>query len=487
MIAALLVGTMPAGAGTRVALVIGNSAYRNAPVLPDPANGARELSAALSRLGFGVRTLTDASYDDMRQALDKFEQEARGAELAVIFFAGYGIEIGGDNWLTPVDARLAIDLSVVNESFGLRSLMRSVSHTTKLGLIILDACRDDPFRAKMKSTNLPRAADRGFARVDPPGNVLVSYAARDGTTAADALGAGPYSPFTTALLKKVETPALDVRALFASIRDDVIAVTDRKQEPFLYGSLSCDEMAAIKCGWVGVSALRVTEEIANALKMTPARGALIAGVDEKGPAKTAGIQSGDVVVRFDGRDVKDVQDLFSAIKETQVGKEVDVVVIRNTKQQPQKITVGRRIERVFLADAAGPGTVGPGAQAGSSKDQTATIAPQTDISSLLDNERGPQIKLTGRSPLQGALISNLSPTLARELRLGTDGIVALSQVPNDTTAAAVGFQKGDIILKVNDQQIRKTDDLERVTRDSSRLWRLEILRKGQRITVALGG
>jgi uncharacterized caspase-like protein len=162
MIVAMFLGAVHVGAGTRVALVIGNSAYQNVPLAPNPVNDAADLSASLGRLGFDVKTLTNARYDDMRQALVDFAQQARGAEVAVIFYAGHGFQIGGENWLIPVDAQLAIDLDVVNETIGLNSLVRAVSNATKLGLVILDASRNDPFRARMQSTNLPRARERGL-------------------------------------------------------------------------------------------------------------------------------------------------------------------------------------------------------------------------------------------------------------------------------------------------------------------------------------
>jgi hypothetical protein len=240
MIVALLLGAIPANAATRVALVIGNSAYQNVPFLPNPVNDASDLSASLKRLSFDVRTLTNARYDDMRRALIDFGQQARGAEIAVIFFAGHGIQIGGENWLIPVDAQLATDLNVANETIGLQSLTRAVSNTTKLGLVMLDACRSNPFLPKMQSTNLSRAVERGFMRVEPSDNVLVAYAARDGTTAGDGLGRN--SPFTSSLLKNIETPGLEVRFLFANVRDEVMTATQRQQQPFVYGSLSRNEI-----------------------------------------------------------------------------------------------------------------------------------------------------------------------------------------------------------------------------------------------------
>jgi hypothetical protein len=240
LIIAALLGAMPATAGSRVALVIGNSSYENVPFLPNPINDAADLSAALKRMDFSVRTLTNVRYDEMRKELIAFGERASGADVAVIFFAGHGIQMGGDNWLIPVDARLATDLNVSNEAIGLQSLTRAVSNTARLGLVILDACRINPFVARMTSTNMSRAVDRGFSRVEPSDNVLVAYAARDGTTAAD--GSGRNSPFTRALLDNVETPGLEVGFLFRKIRDDVLKATNRQQQPFVYGSLSGEQI-----------------------------------------------------------------------------------------------------------------------------------------------------------------------------------------------------------------------------------------------------
>lgn len=235
-ILAVLLGITTARADNRVALVFGNSRYQSVPLLPNPANDAADMSAALTRLGFSVKTLTDARYDDMRRALIQFGRQARGVDLAVIYFAGHGIQMGTDNWLIPVDAQMAADLDIPNEAISLQSMMRAVSNTSRLGLVVLDACRNNPFSSRMQTTNGQRAVDRGFSRVEPANNVLVAYAARDGTTAQD--GSGRNSPFTQSLLKNIETPNLEVTFLFRNVRDDVLAATKRIQEPFLYGSLS---------------------------------------------------------------------------------------------------------------------------------------------------------------------------------------------------------------------------------------------------------
>ena len=239
-IIALLMGfaAAPASAdGKRVALVVGNSAYRNVPELPNPANDAGAVAAALNRLGFSVTLIANASFEEMRRGLIALGREAAGADMAVMYFAGHGMEISGENWLIPIDAELKKDIDAENEAISLRSVMLQVSNTTSLGLVVLDACRNNPFAAKMHRALALRAATAGgLGRIEPVGNVLVAYAARDGTTALD--GDGRNSPFTTALLHNIETPGIEVTFMFRNVRDDVMEATRNEQQPFVYGSLS---------------------------------------------------------------------------------------------------------------------------------------------------------------------------------------------------------------------------------------------------------
>lgn len=222
----------------RFALIIGNNDYRHVSQLSNPRNDANDMAASLERLGFTVRRVTDGTYEDMRRALIDFNRAARGAQMAIIYFAGHGIEVGGENWLIPVDAELKIDADVEHESVGLKALMVSVATASHLGLVILDACRNNPFDTRMQRTIRTRSVTRGLAAVEPTGNVLVAFAAKEGTTAAD--GTGRNSPFTGSLIRHLETPGLEINFLFRNVRDDVVRVTNREQQPFVYGSLSKD-------------------------------------------------------------------------------------------------------------------------------------------------------------------------------------------------------------------------------------------------------
>ena len=238
--AAAFAGVTPTAAaaeGRRVALVIGNGAYGNVPALLNPPNDASDIAAALKRLGFTVSLATNASFDEMRRGLIALGRDAAGADMAALYFAGHGMEINGENWLIPIDAALKRDTDAANEAISLQSAMLQVSNTTSLGLVILDACRDNPFAVRMNRSLATRAATLGgLGRIEPTGNVLVAYAARDGTTALD--GDARNSPFAAALLRNIEAPGVEVTFMFRNVRDDVMEATRNQQQPFVYGSLS---------------------------------------------------------------------------------------------------------------------------------------------------------------------------------------------------------------------------------------------------------
>jgi uncharacterized caspase-like protein len=234
----LVVAGFPAAAHAekRVALVIGNGAYKSVPALPNPLNDAQDVAAAFARLGFDVQRVANAGFNDFRKALLEFSGRARDADIAVVFYAGHGIEIGGENYLVPVDAELKTDLDTDNEAINLRTIVTAVSGAADLGLVILDACRVDPFAGKMQRTSQTRAVGRGLAPVEVVGSVLVAFAAADGTTAKD--GDGRNSPFSAALLKYLEAPGLEINFLFRNVREEVRAATNNEQRPVVYGSLS---------------------------------------------------------------------------------------------------------------------------------------------------------------------------------------------------------------------------------------------------------
>lgn len=219
----------------RVALVVGNSAYKHVIPLPNPITDAKAIAASLKRLNFDVTLLTDQGSLSMRRALRDFARKSSRSDMAVIYFAGHGMEIDGRNFLIPTDAELKQDVDVEFETISLEDIMRSVRGAKGLRMVLLDACRNNPFAQSMLMSSNTRSIGRGLARVEPEVGTLVSYAAKQGTVAQD--GDGQHSPYTKALLTHLEQPGLEVQFLFRKVRDSVLRDTNRRQEPFTYGSL----------------------------------------------------------------------------------------------------------------------------------------------------------------------------------------------------------------------------------------------------------
>jgi len=238
--------SQPALAEKRVALAIGNANYRNVSHLPNPAGDANLLASTFTQAHFDVVTLrTDLTANEMRRALREFGDKARDADVAVIYYAGHGLEVDGTNYLIPIDATLDRDSDVYDEALPLDRLLVAVEPARRLRLVILDACRDNPFARTMKRTVAQRAIGRGLARVEPATpNTMIAFAAKAGFTAFD--GDSKNSPYAVALAAHLTTPGLDVRKAFGFVRDDVLKATENRQEPFIYGSLGGNDVALVQ-------------------------------------------------------------------------------------------------------------------------------------------------------------------------------------------------------------------------------------------------
>jgi hypothetical protein len=233
-----------ASADNRVALVIGNSAYQHAAYLANPVNDAQAVADLLSANGYTVDLRRDLDIRELRRAVGLFAERVRAADKAVVFYAGHGIEVDGVNYLIPVDAKLERDFDVEDETISLDRVLRSIEPVRRLRLVILDACRDNPFTRTMKRTVASRSIGRGLAKVEPTvADTLVAFATEAGLVAAD--GDTPNSPFTSALVKHIATPGLDLRMAFGRVRDDVMRDTDNRQRPFVYGSLGGSTVAIV--------------------------------------------------------------------------------------------------------------------------------------------------------------------------------------------------------------------------------------------------
>jgi Caspase domain len=232
---------MPA-AGNRLALVIGNGRYENVAELPNPVNDARAVTAALKRIGFSVVEGYDLSFTAMAEKLKTFGRAAEKASVAMVFYAGHGLQMQGTNYFLPVDAKVQRERDLAYDAISLDMILREAEPARDLRIVILDACRDNPFAARIaRAGGVTRAlqVSEGLAQVGNVGrDTLVAYA-----TAANALaddGSDSHSPYTMALLKHLETPGLEINLLFGRVRDSVFEATAGRQTPFTYGSLGGD-------------------------------------------------------------------------------------------------------------------------------------------------------------------------------------------------------------------------------------------------------
>lgn len=222
-----------------VALVIGNSAYQSVSLLPNPTNDARAISEALRLQGFDVTLALDIDRPTWHAVLRDFRDKADDAEMALVYYAGHGIEVSGINYLVPTDAVLLDERDAEGELVTVDSILDQISGAKRMKMVVLDACRDNPFAKKMKSSKRGRNVGRGLGETEADGDTLIAYAAAAGAIALDGESGGN-SPFTTALLSAIQGPPMDVRRLLGSVRDKM-RKTAPDAEPFLYASLGGGE------------------------------------------------------------------------------------------------------------------------------------------------------------------------------------------------------------------------------------------------------
>ncbi len=230
------VAAAPSVAAGRVALVVGNGAYEHAAPLRNPANDAADMAAVLRRLGFAVIAGVDLDRGAFEGKLREFARAARGAEAALFFYAGHGLQVEGENYLLPVDARLAEEVDLELEALELRAFLRQMRSRTNL--VFLDACRDNPLARSLARTmgaSRSAAIGRGLGRVDAASGTLIAYATQPGNVAAD--GTGRNSPFTAALLRHIGVPGRSVHDLLTAVTDEVVTATAGRQQPWTHSSL----------------------------------------------------------------------------------------------------------------------------------------------------------------------------------------------------------------------------------------------------------
>ncbi|NVO14755.1 MAG: caspase family protein [Rhodoplanes sp.] len=236
----LVVAPPSAGAQQKVALVVGNGAYRNATPLANPPNDAADVAAALRRLGFAVIEGRDLDKHALEDKIRAFGRALDGASVALFFYAGHGLQVAGRNYLVPVDAKLERPGDLSFETIDVGQVLGQMEAEARVNLVFLDACRDNPLARTLARSLGARSASvgAGLASIQSAVGTMIAYATQPDNVALD--GEGRNSPFTTALLKHLPTPGLDVAVLMRRIRSDVVASTHSRQVPWDHSSLIGD-------------------------------------------------------------------------------------------------------------------------------------------------------------------------------------------------------------------------------------------------------
>jgi hypothetical protein len=239
----LAVTSLPSSAATdRVALVIGNGAYRHANPLPNPPNDAADIAAALRAIGFDVVEGRDLDKRAMEAKIIEFGRKLDGANIAAFFYAGHGLQVGGKNYLVPVDAKVERAAELGFETVEVSQVLAQMEADKRVNLVFLDACRDNPLARSLARSlaagSRSTGVGQGLASIQSAVGTMIAYATQPDNVALD--GAGRNSPFTAALLRHIATPGLEVSSLMKRVRADVVQTTNQKQVPWDHSSLMGD-------------------------------------------------------------------------------------------------------------------------------------------------------------------------------------------------------------------------------------------------------
>jgi hypothetical protein len=266
-LAAFLLSGNAALADKRVAFVVGNSAYKNVPQLPNPVVDARSMAKVLRNVGFDVVEGANLSRDKMTEKLLEFGKKAEGADIAVFYYAGHGIAVNGTNYLLPVDTDLKSEMDVkLGAAINVDVTLEQTMEDAKVKLVFLDACRDNPFAAKIRSAKATRgvSVESGLAEMKSGEGTLIAFATGPGQTALDG-EAGTNSPFTRALVANITKPGVEIQQAMTKVRAEVNDETNKNQLPWGHTNLTGD----VYLNPVGIPADKPAET-ANATPAAPA-------------------------------------------------------------------------------------------------------------------------------------------------------------------------------------------------------------------------
>jgi hypothetical protein len=248
--ATFLASVTTASADKRVAFVVGNGAYKNVAALPNPAIDAKSMAKLLRNVGFDVVEGSNLTRDKMTERLLDFGKKAEGADVALFFYAGHGIAVNGTNYLLPVDADLKSEMDVkLGAAINVDLTLEQTMGDAKVKLVFLDACRDNPFAAKIRSAKATRSVNvqTGLAEMKSGEGTLIAFATGPGQTALDG-EVGTNSPFTRALMANIAAPGVEIQQAMTKVRAQVQEETSKGQLPWghtnLTGSVYLNQAAA---------------------------------------------------------------------------------------------------------------------------------------------------------------------------------------------------------------------------------------------------
>jgi hypothetical protein len=461
---------------SRVALVIGNGAYRDSP-LKNPVNDARAMSRALRACGFQVIVLENASYQKMREGLRDFGGRIAQGGVGLFFFAGHGMQVKGKNYLIPVGADIKAEDEVAGEAMDVDLVLSKLETArNRLNILVLDACRNNPFARSF------RGSQAGLAPLDAPMGTYIAFATAPGRIAAD--GNGTNGLFTEQLLKAMRTPGLKLEETFKLVLTGVRKDSRDQQVPWTASSVEGDfyfvpgsapatagdptaadlalwnaikdtgtreafeayldrfpggifaksaatRLAELKAkegaelprpgknaqGMLGVAIQDLDANLVKQFSLADSHGALVASVLSGSPADQAGLQVGDVITGLDGHGIQNGKELVNRVGGTAPGSTVKVELIRGGKPLAVLATLGE------AADGA-PGS-----------------APE-------------------RMDRLGFSVQPLTPDLAQRQGLAGKTGLLVSAVDQGSPAAQAGLQEGDLILEVNRRRVTRAGELQ---------------------------
>ena len=366
---------MALGGEKRVALVIGNAAYKNVPPLSNPPNDARLMAQTLTGLGFqlvGGKPLLDGDKQAIEKAIRAFGQALQGGAVGLFYYSGHGVQIKGTNYIIPVTATINNEADVKYELVDTNFVLDEMTTAgNRLNMMILDACRNNPFGGRGL-----RGVASGLAQMTAPAGTLISYSTAPNTQASD--GAGKNSPFTAALASTLVTPGLNVFEAFNDVAVKVDESTHGQQQPwtstspikgkFYFAGLPGNGAIATipapppqqvatltpvnpnvaRRGRVGIQIDNMTPELARSLGISQSRGVPIIGVLPNSPGAVAGLMKNDVILEVNGEAVKNNVDVVSRISHLVPGAQLSLKILRERREQDVIVTV----DELSPADAA---------------------------------------------------------------------------------------------------------------------------------------